>query len=302
MTAASMGRFYELAVKYTRRRNFGLLLSNYQNGEILGPLWTLFKQSNNLKTALHRLEKYTIFYGTAVQIHLSRDEANLAFLHYDVAEELYPESAVQAVEAGLAIMLREIRDATGEKFELVSVLMRHSRPKDISLHHKLFDSKFEFSSYANAIVFSADLLTSPLRYHDHDESLFLERELRKRVPRDPSIIKTRAELLIRTMMPNMPCTLANLACEMNMNSRTLQGRLALCESSFQQLRDTARMDLARKYLLCTDHSIAQVSDLLQFSEPSAFIRFFKAHQAVTPHRFRSQHVAPNIPALPLTKS
>lgn len=289
LTEVSVGRFLELAVKHSRCRNFGLLLSDYQSGEILGPLWTLVKQSDDLEAALRKLEKYSGFYGTAAHVHLSRDDTGLAFLHFDVVEGQQPVAAVQAIESGLAILLRELRNAVGQRFELVSVLLRHSRPKDVTLHLKVFGSKLEFNSFANAIVFPAQLLAAPQLYHDPDDALVIERELRRRVPRDPLIIKARAELILRTMMPNIPCTLAKLASELNMSSRTLQGRLALCGSSFQQLRDTVRMDLARKYLSCADHSIAQVADLLQFSESSAFIRFFKTHQDITPLRFRSDH-------------
>jgi AraC-like DNA-binding protein len=294
LTAVSVGRFHELAVKHSRCRNFGLLLSDYQSGEMLGPLWTLVKRSNNLEAALRRLEDYSGFYGTAAHLHLSCDETGLAFLHFDVTEGLRPVGAVQAVEAGLAILLRELCSVLGERFEPVSILLRHGRPEDTVLHHKVFGSKIEFNSFANAIVFPAKLLETLLLYHDSDDAVVIERELRRRVPRNPLIIKSRAELIIRTMMPYMPCTLAKLASEMSMSSRTLQGRLALCGSSFQQLRDAVRMDLARKYLLSADHSIAQVADLLQFSESSAFIRFFKAHQGITPLRFRSHHHLPQV--------
>lgn len=49
------------------------------------------------------------------------------------------------------------------------------------------------------------------------------------------------------------------------------------------------MDEARKLLLETTMSVAEVGYKLTFSEPTNFTKFFKSFEGVTPKQFRQQH-------------
>jgi AraC family transcriptional regulator, transcriptional activator of pobA len=46
---------------------------------------------------------------------------------------------------------------------------------------------------------------------------------------------------------------------------------------------------AKRYILHTDNTYNQISDLLSFSEPSYFGKFFKQHEGITPAQFRAKY-------------
>jgi AraC-like DNA-binding protein len=68
--------------------------------------------------------------------------------------------------------------------------------------------------------------------------------------------------------------------------RTLQRRLQEEGTTFENIKDDVRRDLARRYLSQPDIPLAQVSALLDYSEQSAFGRSCRRWFHTTPRGFR----------------
>jgi AraC-like DNA-binding protein len=71
-----------------------------------------------------------------------------------------------------------------------------------------------------------------------------------------------------------------------MSPRTLQRRLAGEGASYQELRETARKEIAGRFLRESLLSIAEVAYLAGYSEPAQFHRAFKRWYGKTPEVFR----------------
>jgi AraC-like DNA-binding protein len=71
-----------------------------------------------------------------------------------------------------------------------------------------------------------------------------------------------------------------------LSRRTLQRRIEAEATTFQQILDTTRTELATHYLEHTALSIAEVSFLLGFSEPNSFYRAFRGWTGTTPDNVR----------------
>jgi AraC-like DNA-binding protein len=80
----------------------------------------------------------------------------------------------------------------------------------------------------------------------------------------------------------------DIASGLAMADRTLQRRLHEEGTSFQQLLDNARRDLARKYLAEPRYALAQVADLLGFADQSNFFRANKRWFGVSPGQYRAR--------------
>ena len=79
-----------------------------------------------------------------------------------------------------------------------------------------------------------------------------------------------------------------LATRMHMSGRTLQRRLADLKTSFQDVLDGVRFDLARSYLRDERLDISQVAYLLGYSELRAFDRAFRRWAGMAPRDWRGQ--------------
>jgi AraC-like DNA-binding protein len=74
-----------------------------------------------------------------------------------------------------------------------------------------------------------------------------------------------------------------------MSVRTLNRLLADEGTSYRELLDSRRCDIAKGYLSGDRVSIAEIAFLLGFSELSSFHRAFKRWTAQTPREFRTHH-------------
>ncbi len=73
-----------------------------------------------------------------------------------------------------------------------------------------------------------------------------------------------------------------------MSPRTLQRRLREESTSFQDVVDSVREELARITMANPKYSLGEVAYLLGFSEISAFTRAFKRWTGMTPSRWRDE--------------
>ena len=77
-----------------------------------------------------------------------------------------------------------------------------------------------------------------------------------------------------------------VAAELGMSPRTLQRKLADAGSSFQELLDGARYELARDYLRQRELGLVDIAFLLGYQEQSAFTHAFREWSGVNPGAWR----------------
>jgi AraC-like DNA-binding protein len=80
--------------------------------------------------------------------------------------------------------------------------------------------------------------------------------------------------------------MASIARKLALSTRTLQRRIEAEGTTYQQVLDDTRTDLARHYLQNTALSVAEIAFLLGFSEPNSFYRAFRAWTGTTPDAVR----------------
>ena len=73
-----------------------------------------------------------------------------------------------------------------------------------------------------------------------------------------------------------------------MHGRTLHRRLAACGTNFRSLVDECRYAIARQMVEDTDSEVAQVADLLDYADTSAFARAFRRWSGTTPAQWRKR--------------
>jgi AraC-like DNA-binding protein len=94
--------------------------------------------------------------------------------------------------------------------------------------------------------------------------------------------RIRSALLSARKLENIEDT----ASALNVTSRSLRRHLGAEGSSFQQLLDELRQDIAIEKLHVQHMSVAEVSDLLGFSEPRSFSRAFKQWTGTAPGKYQ----------------
>lgn len=103
-------------------------------------------------------------------------------------------------------------------------------------------------------------------------------------------ICTRIKKLIGTDFSRRLPTLETIAGQLNMSVAAVHRHLKKENSSYQQLKDECRHEAALAYLRREDLPIADIAELLGFSDTSTFHRAFKNWSGLTPNQVRQQSI------------
>ena len=99
---------------------------------------------------------------------------------------------------------------------------------------------------------------------------------------------TRARKIVAQLLRGGEPTLAGVAQLMHLSERSLHRRLAAEGHNFRSLLGQVRASLARDYLGDPRLQLAEIAQLLGYSEQSAFNRSFKRETGLTPLQFRKE--------------
>jgi len=143
----------------------------------------------------------------------------------------------------------------------------------------------------NAIIFRADDRDCPFMTKN-DELLDalepqLENELKQMTGTESLVDLVRGA--IQQQIAGSRPTTDSIAQDLRMSSRTLQRRLQEAGTSFQQVLDDTRRQMARQYL---EHSVLELSEtayLLGYEEVASFGRAFRGWERSTPYAWRETH-------------
>jgi AraC-like DNA-binding protein len=98
-------------------------------------------------------------------------------------------------------------------------------------------------------------------------------------------LSQRVRAYILSMLSMEDLTAETVAAQFFMSGRTLRRRLREEGTSFQEILDDVRVELARHYLCEEKRGIDKVAQVLRFSDSSAFTRAFRRWTGETPADF-----------------
>jgi AraC-like DNA-binding protein len=281
---------WRLAMATTKDEAIGLHIAQWLPKGSLDLVEYAFRTSATLGDGLDRLAHYGRLINDRLAVHIVRTGPGVRFL-MGVADTrpLHPQRA----EFSIALALRLAREGTAMHLVPAEVLFAHEAPADATEHHEFFRSTIHFSGGVNGMVFSdAD---GARRLQAADSALGgvirrrLDTALEKLDTRDqPTDVSTAARvrrLLIEGMGQEKRSVQA-IGREMGVSPRTLSRRLVEEGTSFSDIQDQVRHQLALALLNDASVSIAEVAFFLGYAEPAPFHRSFKRWTGTTPQGYR----------------
>lgn len=109
--------------------------------------------------------------------------------------------------------------------------------------------------------------------------------------RVPASTSAAIKSLISIDLPKAMPSFAQVASMLYMSESSLRRRLQAEETSYQALKDEVRCDMAIDQLLNNDARVADIAELLGFTEPSSFVRSFKNWTGDTPKKYKERIMA-----------
>ncbi len=207
-------------------------------------------------------------------------------------DELYALGDIRAtfLETLTVTLLAVIDFVAGGQARVSQVNFAFQTPEYSSLYEAFFPCPVRFNQEQNQIILPAADLNIPSRLAD----IQVQRQAAQQCEQQLKQWQERQKLSgqIRMMLGRAKGRFPGfeqVADELSLSPRTLRRRLAEEGTSYQELLEIWRQEMAHQYLRTTNLSVQQISYLLGYNDPANFGRAFrKRNDGISPLRFRQQ--------------
>jgi AraC-like DNA-binding protein len=182
-----------------------------------------------------------------------------------------------------------------EKPELVrSVHFAHAAPAEVRLareYFSLFRCPVYFDKPVSCFVLDNAALKEKLHHGDAFIKDLLERHAQTLLRQKEQAVTLADEvrhLIAAMVIDGVPAKDA-VAAQLGMSARSLHRRLTELGSSYRELLDQVRLDLAQSRLLRDGEPISRIAGQLGFRSHQAFLRWYKHSTGETPGTYRQKH-------------
>lgn len=292
ISARQFHSLWSAAEAASRDPCFGLHLGELRQLPVGNVLFAVMANSATVGQALSRYCRYHDLMADALQPKLVGREGQ-AVLGWDDSD-VRPTS--QQVECVFSLVVSIIRCLTGGVFE-GEVRFTHGQPRSVREHNRILGPSVRFDHPRNELLLDEALLATPLLAADAELVPHLEQyveRLRARVSRGAPWSARIAKLLAGQLCDGKPI-LRDVASRLRMSPRTLQNRLSSEGTSYQEVLDSVRKEMATAYLARSKVTVGELSFLLGFADQSAFCHSFKRWTRTSPERYRAAHQSDVLP-------
>ncbi len=268
---------------------FGLRMAEQRQLSDFGEISLLLSYQHTLRDALQTIVRYRNLLNNALAIYIE-EVGNTVIIREEVVTTASVYSR-QSTELALGITHRLCAALLSQKWKPLSIHFTHSAPSDLAAHKRFFGCALEFGSEFNGIVCTAtDLDTTNPQANtamaDHAQRYL---DILQNDSESSIIFDIRKSIYL--LLPMGRATIDQIAHTHGINVRTLQRRLEASQTSFSDLMNDVRRNLVFRYLNNLNYSLGQVSDILGYSTPSSFTRWFISQFKMAPTTWRNSNKA-----------
>jgi AraC-like DNA-binding protein len=286
ISGSATAQLLELSAAASGREDFGLRLAELRRFSALGPISLVLREEPDVRSALDVLVRHQRMYNEALHIRLTSAES-LAMLQIDL-QFGEPTDDRQATELALGVFHLLLRSFIGDQWQPLSVCFAHRAPNDLRTHVRLFGPVVEFDREFDGIVMYASDLDLPNTMADPLLRTYVQRYFEGiATPQDTDVVG-RVREIIEALLPAGRCSIEEVARGLGVDRRTVHRYLSAQGETFSSLLDSTRVQLVEQLMTNPRRSLTEISDLLGFSSPSAFSRWFRAQFGCSPKDWRVQ--------------
>lgn len=266
--------------------HFGLRLSEHQDVGILGALGFVIQQAPDLRTALRELITRFSFHNQGANISLEVNGQLATWQFTCKLEGELPTRQQEDLVGGIGVDL--MRLLWRPDWNPRAAYFSHAEVEDLRPYREHFRCPVHFNWDRTMMTFEASILDTPIEHANPHLHRLLENYLDELQFNHPDDFPGKVRYLIQQAMYTGDCSIERVATTLAVNKRTLQRRLKAEGTSFKELLDEVRFNAARKYLRESNGSLTTLSDMLCYSDLSAFSNAFRQRFGVSPRGWKQQ--------------
>lgn len=291
--ASYMERLWPLAERLCGDGDVGLHSAESYNPGALGIVGYVVLSCRTAGEALDRLSRYIPLLNDGLKVDVVDDGRRTTYRFSAVADrDSYlhrnPRQAFETLAAGMVVTLQRLATAPCLPVE---VCFRHQAPPSIAEQVRVF-GRVRFGQPDDVVIYDDATLRIPFISADPALLAMFEgnatRTLEALAARGG--VSGRVLGVLGARLKGAVPPLSEVASALAMSERAVQRSLTEERTSYRQLVDDVRKNLAIEHLSRPGTSATDVAFLLGFSEPSAFTRAFRRWTGTPPTAFRAVSV------------
>lgn len=276
---------------------FSLKVSRHLPQTYIPALGLLVASSDNLYKGLEALCRFFELINDAVTLELEHlgDSVFLTYRLSDAAEKIMSVEGVAqlppiAVEVTFAGILDSVRNTLAPQFSVKNVYLCHSDPDNKDVLANFFNAPVHYNQPFNRLELDYALLCTPLITANPELVQLNEQVVKGYLDANTQdAIITQTQLHILDMLPKGEPSQDEIAKALFLSSRQLRRKLQQSGTNYAKVLQATRHDLAKKYLAQAKLPLAEITQLLGFSDQSNFSKAFKRWEGSAPATFRKQN-------------
>ncbi|MFT7570797.1 MAG: AraC-like DNA-binding protein [Paracoccaceae bacterium] len=215
------------------------------------------------------------------------DSSPAVTINYSILDEgTAPCRELSEAVIGFGVLIA--RTALGPDWRPDCIQFEHPRPATITPYQEGIESRYEFNAPAAAMTFDRSFLSAPMPganiYLQKAVENYIANVIAKRVGFSKIALDVRAEIAAR--IDNGLPTIDDIAICLRTSPRTLQRRLHDAGTTYSDVLEELRLDLADRMLVDGDMRVSEIGYLLGYADLSSFDRAYRAWTGHTPAETR----------------
>ncbi|KQY57710.1 MULTISPECIES: AraC family transcriptional regulator [unclassified Nocardioides] len=278
----------DVAARELRCPDLGLRLVDHQDLSILGPLAVAIEASSTVAEALDCASRFLFVHSPALRIGIEPDprgRREVIALTYrkDLRDSPY---SPQAMELGLGLFHHVALALIGSSAGVRSVELPHAPQSPVQRYLDFFGTDVKFGAAQGAIRVERRLLDRQFEgANEAIRQLALDHLTSRHTDPEQRVTTHVRRALAETIGTTRPA-LGNVARLLAVHPRTLQRRLADESTTFEEVLDEVRRDLALRHVTTTDLPLAQIAAMSGFASQTGLSHAVRRWAGTSPRELR----------------
>ena len=269
----------------------GLHIGMGVNKLLHGMVGFLIQSSKDLDQSLQMLCRYGHMTSPMVEYRYTvNDVAILEMAQNKMWLMKYPEPARHANDFLFAAIVNTSYTLSGKRIVPLRIELAYEM-REISEYRKFFGCEVLFNRNANRIVLSKEDISTPLLTSDQSMYQLFNSILADKLAllETNSTVENLKQVLFMQFKGRIP-TIEEAAVALNITARNLQRKLQQEQTTFRVIAAEIRKEIAFQLMQNPAIKISEVSDILGYSDLTAFRKAFKSWTNSTPRAIRKAKI------------
>ena len=283
-----LGCYIELIINRSCNHRLGLEKGFEVPVTIAGMLYKLYENCATLKEVFEKSDVYTPTINPLYR-YINRVDENIFVHGISVNKEFaekYPLATRQLYESQLGISLQILYSLTGKRIKPIQINTIYEQEGDDDKLSKYFRCPIKYATNEFALLFDSSILDLPILTANNQLLGIVEKLINEiREGEQGSNLSVTIRKYLLQCLPTIDVDIKTVARKLNLGERTLQRRLRDESTSFREILNNVRIELAERYIK-ENIPFVEIAYSLGFDSQSAFNKFFQKHFKEQPSIFK----------------